>query len=126
MLLLCVLVSVVRVLVFAIVVGSVGMIDVGHDGTVCLDMVVVVVVVVVVAVYRIVKRAGVLGVMSRTSICLKARGMLLVVDGFRGVLRVGGVGIVLLVLLLLGSLVRGVVWGALVRPWLMTLCGPNV
>ena len=51
---------VVCLLVHAIVIGSVGMIDIGHDGTVCLDMVVVVVVVVVVAVYSIVKRASVL------------------------------------------------------------------
>ena len=47
-------------LVLAIVVGGVGMIDVGHDGAVCLDVCVVVVVVFVVAVDGIINSASVL------------------------------------------------------------------
>ena len=51
---------VVCLLVLVVVVGGVGMIDVGHDGAVCLDVCVVVVVVVVVAVDSIIKSASVL------------------------------------------------------------------
>ena len=47
-------------LVLVVVVGGVGMIDVGHDGAVCLDVIDAVVVVVVVAVDGVIKSAGIL------------------------------------------------------------------
>ncbi len=51
---------VVCLLVLVIVVGGASMIDVGHDGAICLNVCVVVVVVVVVTVDGIVISAGVL------------------------------------------------------------------
>ena len=113
-------------LVLVVVVGGIGMIDVGHDGAVGLNVTEVVVVVVVVAVDGAIKSAGILGVVSGASIRMDV-GHLLVVEGVGNVLLgVGVVRVLLLLLLLVWSILRIVKWGALIGPWLMTLCGPRV
>ena len=113
-------------MILVVVVGGIGMVDVGHDGAVGLNVTEIVVVVVVVAVDGAIESAGILGVVSGACIRMDV-GHLLVVKGVGSVLLgVGVVSVLLLLLLLVWSMLRIVKWGALIGPWLMTLCGPLI
>ncbi len=88
-------------LVLVVVIGGIGMVDVGHDGAVGLNVTEVVVVVVVVVVDGVIESASILGIVSGACIRMDVRGQLLVVEGVGSVLLGVRVVSVLLLMLLL-------------------------